>query len=728
MAGSLGSLVVSLGLNAYEFTTGLERSEYKAKRFAERVDRDIAKGIIKAQIAIEAFAKTVQTAFAKTITDVGNFKQLSEQIGDTAQNVAALDKASASSGVSLQDIAGISSKLALTLAKTDDEGDNAAQALKALGLNVADFKALAPVAQLEALAKAMDQFGDNSSKTAVSIALLGKSGATALPFLQDLAAQGGKTVQLTQDQIETIDRYSKSVAVLGQEFATTGRIIASEFISWLMKMREEMREGISIAGGLGSALVLFGNISPFKSTTENIREMTRALEEANQVSTQGGFIGLLNKLSGDFAGRATANTRKQLEFLKLQQRQEALALISESNLDARDLKARQKPLLDFSIDSKGGKASAQKAQITEAQRYLESLEKQLQATLDLNEVQKAEVEIYDLKQKALSGLTPAIEAQIRDYAAQIQAAQDLKKAQEEQRKQEDEAARIRERTSQMVTRQIEQAQDEAKQIAEGNRQIELQIAFLQGGEDAVRAIEKARLANVIALKEETLAMEQNTNGNSALAQELENQIRLLKDRQALIGQVGIAEQMRIDAEKLQDLKDTMSDALVQPLVDFVNQTKSAKDAFKSFINSIQQTLAQKAARGLADYIFGGKTQSGFDFSTIFKLFSGFFGGGGGLSGAGLDAGTFGPGSGLGFGNYAMGTNFHPGGAAWVGENGPELVRLPRGAQVMTSERSRQMSGNSMVFNVNVMPGANTQSARQAGGLLRDAVVRSMKDR
>ncbi|WP_158037502.1 tape measure protein [Gordonia sp. CNJ-863] len=42
--------------------------------------------------------------------------------------------------------------------------------------------------------------------------------------------------------------------------------------------------------------------------------------------------------------------------------------------------------------------------------------------------------------------------------------------------------------------------------------------------------------------------------------------------------------------------------------------------------------------------------------------------------------------------FATGTNYAPGGMAWVGERGPELVNLPRGSQVYTNSQSRQMTG------------------------------------
>lgn len=58
--------------------------------------------------------------------------------------------------------------------------------------------------------------------------------------------------------------------------------------------------------------------------------------------------------------------------------------------------------------------------------------------------------------------------------------------------------------------------------------------------------------------------------------------------------------------------------------------------------------------------------------------------------AGLSGGTI-PG-------FASGTNHAPGGLAWVGEDGPELVNLPRGSQVIPNDRVANM-GNTFNFTV-----------------------------
>jgi len=47
--------------------------------------------------------------------------------------------------------------------------------------------------------------------------------------------------------------------------------------------------------------------------------------------------------------------------------------------------------------------------------------------------------------------------------------------------------------------------------------------------------------------------------------------------------------------------------------------------------------------------------------------------------------------------YASGTDYAPGGKAWVGENGPELLELPRGSRVISAEESRRSSGGDKYY-------------------------------
>jgi gas vesicle protein len=61
--------------------------------------------------------------------------------------------------------------------------------------------------------------------------------------------------------------------------------------------------------------------------------------------------------------------------------------------------------------------------------------------------------------------------------------------------------------------------------------------------------------------------------------------------------------------------------------------------------------------------------------------------------SGLGAGT----GGLSYPMFAAGTDSAPGGMAWVGEKGPELVNLPRGTQVIPNDQSMRMTKDVPAF-------------------------------
>ena len=58
------------------------------------------------------------------------------------------------------------------------------------------------------------------------------------------------------------------------------------------------------------------------------------------------------------------------------------------------------------------------------------------------------------------------------------------------------------------------------------------------------------------------------------------------------------------------------------------------------------------------------------------------------------------------GNNAQGTDYWRGGPTWVGEEGPEIVRLPRGSQIFSNSDSMAMAGGGVTFGYGAFAGAN----------------------
>jgi hypothetical protein len=241
MANNLGSLVVSLGLDAAEFTKGLTKSQYQAEQFG----RNVEKGIEFARNSFVAFAGAAVAAIAvvnRQAENVAAFQGLAEKIGDTAEAVASLKLASDISGVAMDSIAAASVKLTSALAKTDDEAKGVGAALGAIGLSVEQFKRLSPVDQIDKVAQAFSGYENNAQKTAVAVQLFGRSGAELIPLFNDLAGGAERQISLTQDQIDAADAYTKQTARLRSEVDSFVQSVAADAVPALSELINTMEE------------------------------------------------------------------------------------------------------------------------------------------------------------------------------------------------------------------------------------------------------------------------------------------------------------------------------------------------------------------------------------------------------------------------------------------------------------------------------------------------------
>ena len=123
------------------------------------------------------------------------------------------------------------------------------------------------------------------------------------------------------------------------------------------------------------------------------------------------------------------------------------------------------------------------------------------------------------------------------------------------------------------------------------------------------------------------------------------------------------------------IEDAMTGAFRNAEDAFVSFVQTGKVDFSSLINSMIADMARAQFRQLTSSLFGG-----FNFGNIF----------GSLFGGGTASVPLPP-----IRPYAMGTDYAQGGLSLVGENGPELVRLPRGASVTPSHKLGGMGGTTI---------------------------------
>lgn len=241
---SIGRLIVEFEARTGKFETDTAR----AGKIMERRAREIEKQAARIGTAFGASFVAGTTGLLAFIDSqaksIANLQDLAEKAGDSAEAFGSLSKASAVSGISLDTVAAASVKLTAALSKMGEDGGPAADAIKALGLNFEEFVELSPVSQIEAIANSLAKFKDGASKTAVAVALFGRSGAEILPFLNDLADGSERQIALTEEQIKAANAYAEQVGALKGEISLLAKTTAASLIPQLSGLLSKVEQAV----------------------------------------------------------------------------------------------------------------------------------------------------------------------------------------------------------------------------------------------------------------------------------------------------------------------------------------------------------------------------------------------------------------------------------------------------------------------------------------------------
>jgi hypothetical protein len=159
--------------------------------------------------------------------------------------------------------------------------------------------------------------------------------ADKLQTLQSEAQRAGEV--LGGDLVRRASQLEDNIKRLGAAFDLARTDLVAGFLPGLVRFSEEMVQGVRISGGWINALLVMGRINPFKDVAQNIREISNALEQNNAELARSGLLGP-NPLRRKILEVDNDEKRKQLEFLKFQQRAAALenAAAMGDVRDARD--------------------------------------------------------------------------------------------------------------------------------------------------------------------------------------------------------------------------------------------------------------------------------------------------------------------------------------------------------------------------------------------------------
>ena len=244
----LGSLVVKLSAETSEFRADLGRTARLLDRHANDMKTSLQQvsSIARTTFAVAIGATSVAALrdfVSQTIEAAAALQGLSEQTGASAAALSGFAPVATISGTAMEAIGGNLAKLSKGLAGVDDETAGATKALQFLGIRAKEASGTLrdPAEVMNDVALKLAEFEDGAGKTAIAMELFGKSGATMLPFLKDLAENQDLNIRLTAKQIEEADNASKAMGRMRAESNFIAQTLVTAAIPSMSVLTQELK-------------------------------------------------------------------------------------------------------------------------------------------------------------------------------------------------------------------------------------------------------------------------------------------------------------------------------------------------------------------------------------------------------------------------------------------------------------------------------------------------------
>lgn len=707
-----GSIIVDLLMRTASFETDTARAAKTAQKRAKEIESSF-KGIGQAiQAGIAGI--TIASLFGKFAQESRDAQAEQAQLAAVLQSTGHAagytqdqlnDMAAAMAKVSTASEGDINKAQARLLAYTNIVGEKFPEAMQAT-IDMAARLNISLESSAEAIGKALDvpsqgmsslskqgfRFTEDQKKVAQQLEATGRIAEAQKIVLDALqgsyggAAQAarntfGGAITALQEQLNTLmtgedgslqgatNAVNGLTDMLGssetkQAFASFTQAMAT-MIEWIVKGTSAT---ISFGKFVGEALgrMAVGSADPIERIDEEIASLSATMADAQKNAQS--FTAMLVPGLVEKYGKEAADAAARIATLR-KQREGWLAMESGSTSSA-GMGPNDGPQLR---PKKPGAIAGKAGGPSDADRYLANLQKQLQGTRDLS---VAETLLADIQAGRLGKVTPAQELEMLGIAMQIDARRKL----EESIKGEGEA---RLAATAAAIRADEQAIAETKDIIDGNQALREEIALIGKDAKARAVLEQARIGSAIAAKQEALAMAQTAGASETEIQSLQQQITLLKQRQQLIGQKGVAETLAEDAEKGKQAAKDLGMSFSSAFEDAIIGGNKLRDVFSGLLQDIARIILRRSVTEPLAAAIGGM-----DWGSMFGSI---------------------------FGARANGGPVTAGAPYIVGERGPEMFVPSTSGKVLPNHALRGSSGDQPVHIKVVNNTGTPATARQQRG-------------
>lgn len=452
---------------------------------------------------------------------------MSLQTGISVEALSALGKVAKYSNTDLGDVAAASNKLSKALFTQNEDSKGAAQAIKALGLNFNEFKGLQADEQMLKLAKAMDGFQDGTGKSAGAMLLFGKTGATLLPFLKELAEKNELVGKQTTESARQAKEYEDNLITMKAATEQWRRELTDFLLPALVGITNELIDGKKAYGSYAAAFmdVLGGSqeVGGLAKTRDELSKLRKEMKDAEGEAPS--FLDKMFPKGSRAAGIADeiAQLEKREAFQKAQQGREAL----DAGRGITDRFDRPKAVLN--LDPKDEKTKDMKDGYDSLMKKINEKIQLDQTELDLGrkltESEKLQIDVYAEVDKNFSKLSV-------DKMLAIDAAVQLALATGKERDAFEANAKWIKEAIEANATYIESQMQLRTQMQLQAKDAQTQLAQYGLTADELRALESARMSDAAAVLDRRAAIADSLGADVQVAALYREQASALRDNAA----------------------------------------------------------------------------------------------------------------------------------------------------------------------------------------------------
>lgn len=664
------------------FETDMNRASKTAQKRMKEIEKQAEKAGKVIGAALVAGATAAAVALKSAIDEADKLNEISSKIGIPTDVLSSLNYAAKMGGVATEELQGGLVKMVKFQEDAATGGKEAIKVFKTLGIEVKDSSGhLRNSADLfQEFAEIFKNLPDGPEKTALALRVFGKSGAELIPVLNE-GKQGLKDMA---DELESLggvidpvsaklaDQFNDNVDKAKQAIYGLAWQVAEDLLPDLIKLQEQFldtaTEGDNVKESAHDVAEMIRWVAEsavwlndsLDALIANVMGLFYAMKGLSELTLPGW---LAHKLSGaedtDNFGMAGALFDQSAAAVAPKVESSRPAGFGKGIRGGKPMQLGKPFVPDISglfveAEKAGKKATKEVDKLGEA---YERMKAQMAETIALfGQTSEAAKVRYDLEHGELAKLSDEKKKELIQQAEKI----DALNAEKE----------VREKMIEIDEAEMKAAEQHRKDIAQLIDDIKFETSLLSLNNDE---------------REKAIVLRQaNASAATAEGQQI---LDALDKRQSM--------------EKQIEGMDALREAGRDLFVDLLDGTGTWQDAFNAAIDNIRMRLLQLIAERLIEKLFGadGTSQTGSAggggwFNT---LISAFFGSGSSTSSSSSGAGMLGWIS----GGYADGTDSAPGGLAWVGERGRELVNLPKGSQVIPNHKLGSLGGNTTNISVNV---------------------------